>query len=136
MNDFFLRIRFDNDTILAELLLDQDDLFCAVDDKVTAWIEWAFVEQVHFVGFLVRQDTFGTPQHDRHATDGYTALCDFILSTLVCEIYKNRGGVGHIAQSALVWGNGRVRLHAILGLIASARTSDVDIGEPADQGLD
>jgi len=34
-------IRLDQDSILAQLLLNQNDLLRAVDDEITPWIEWA-----------------------------------------------------------------------------------------------
>jgi len=40
---------FHNDTVLAELLLDQNDLFLTADNKVTTRIDGAFVEQAHFL---------------------------------------------------------------------------------------
>ena len=63
-------VELDEHAILGELLLDEDDLFCAARDKIAARIEWALVHlgQLHLA--LLVQIALVALQHDRYAADG------------------------------------------------------------------
>lgn len=65
LNETLFRFRLDDDSILRQLLLDEDDLFRALDDKVPARVERALVHRRELGLVLPRQDTLVTPEHDR-----------------------------------------------------------------------
>lgn len=46
----------DDDSVLADLFLNQDYLFSSIDHKVTAGIQWTLLKPPHVVVGFFRQD--------------------------------------------------------------------------------
>ena len=60
-----LRIGLDNDTILAELLLHENDLFRSFDDEISSRIERTFGHSSELLIRLAVEMTLVASQHDR-----------------------------------------------------------------------
>ena len=130
LDNLLLWVHLDNDSVLAQLLLHEDDLFGAVDDEVTTGVQRTFIQDTHLRGRLVGQHALGAAQHDRHPADGDALLEDSLSATYVFEIDLDGSGVGGITQSALLRGDGGLNgQDGILGLIGATWGADVDVGE-------
>jgi hypothetical protein len=60
---------FDDDTVFAQLLLDEDDLLRASYNEVSSRVDGALVQQAHVRFGPAIQHTFATSQHHGHSTD-------------------------------------------------------------------
>lgn len=61
-------IGLNDDAILAQLLLNEDDLFRAFDDEVPTRVERAFAHMSQLSFGVTCKDTLVAPKHDRKAT--------------------------------------------------------------------
>ena len=97
LNDALDRIRFDDDPVLAQLFLDEDDLFRAFDDKVTAGIEGTFSHAGKLRVGMSSQDALVTTEHDGQAANVHVGSPHDILSAGVLNRDEDRRAVGDIA---------------------------------------
>src|SRR5689334_6769343 len=100
-----LFIGFDNDTVLAELFLNEDDLLRSANDEITAWIQGALVHDFHFSIIGPIKVAFVTSQHDGHAGDLDIAPDDLLSFSGVCDVNQNAGRVSRISQAAFLGGD-------------------------------
>lgn len=91
------RVRFNDDPVLAHLLLDQDDLFCALDHKVTSWIERTLSQLGHSVEILSRQNTSIASKHDGDPANPYSFAPDDFPVAHVLDIHCDGCGVGGVS---------------------------------------
>jgi hypothetical protein len=62
------RIGLHNDTILAQLLLNKDNLFRAFNDKIPTRVERAFAHMSQLSLGTTCEDTLVAPEHDGKTT--------------------------------------------------------------------
>lgn len=65
LNNAFESVGLNDNTILAELLLDNDHLFCTFHHEISTWIQGTFNHPCQLCLVLPRQYTFVAPKHDR-----------------------------------------------------------------------
>ena len=104
MNDTLDRVGLHNDTVLAELLLDEDDLLGALDDEIAAGIEGAFDHAREFCIGAPSEDTLIATEHDGEAANGGIALYN-VLAACVVDGGEDGSAVSDVAQAALVRGD-------------------------------
>lgn len=63
LNDSEPRALFHNDSVLADLLLDQDHLLSAVHNEIASWVKRTFSGFRHFVFCFVCEDTSRAFEH-------------------------------------------------------------------------
>lgn len=74
-----LSVGLKDDAVVAELLVDEDDLLDSSDHKVSTRIEWALTQSRQlFFGFVV-QHTFVATQHHRHPSDAHCCRDDLLV---------------------------------------------------------
>ena len=71
-------IHFDDNSILAELFLNQNDLFRASDNKVSSWVKRAFCHLGLLCLSLSSQIALVTPQHNGDLAD-FQTFADYEL---------------------------------------------------------
>lgn len=125
----------DNNSILAQLFLNENNLFLTTNDKVTTWIDRTLVEQAHFVVGTPSQNAFATPQHDWHAANIMTAFRLEPIGRSALEVDVNRCRVGQISQSALIRGDLRAWKMARLLVFGSIGRANSDIKKPVNGQL-
>jgi hypothetical protein len=64
LNHTLYGISLHDDAILAQLLLNKDDLFRAFDDEIPTRIEWAFAHMSELSLGPTCKDTLVAPEHD------------------------------------------------------------------------
>lgn len=102
LNQILLRIGFDDDTILGQLLLHQNHLLRPLDDKVSSRVQRALGHRRQFRLALSRQDTLVTPQHDGQSPNLDTLRNNFLLPPRVLDVDVDGGRVAEIPQPAFV----------------------------------
>ena len=118
-------VRLNNDTILAELLLHENDLLRPLHHKVAARVERTLRHACQLRLRPSRKHALVAPQHDRQAPYGLPPLHDRAPAR-VLEGDRDRRAVGNVAQTALVRGD--VLLVVRLGLVAVGE-ADLDVHE-------
>lgn len=127
------RVGLDDDPVLAELLLDEDDLFGALDDKVAAGIEGTLVHASELGVGLAGEDALAAAKHDGETADVDVWTTDDGLGAGVLDGDEDGGAVGDVAETTLVGGDGLVD-----GIeVGAVGEGDVDVGvlEP-EAGVD
>lgn len=128
LDDLLLWICLDDDTVLAQLFLDQNNLLCPIDDEVAAGIQGTLVQNSHLCRRLIGQYTLGTAKHDRHATNSHTTSENPLSPSQVLKIDKNRRSVSCISESTLLRGHVGLKVDTdILRLIRASRRANVDV---------
>lgn len=97
LDDIFLWVGFDNNSVLAQLFLYKDDLFRSVDNKVTTGIKRTFIEDAHLSRRFIRQHTFRTAEHDRNSSDGDCSSDNPLPATDILKVNENGCGVCSIS---------------------------------------
>lgn len=97
MNEALLRVRFDDDSILRELLLDENDLLRSLDDKVASGVERAFGHLRELGIALPRKNALVAPEHDRQSSNLDPLADNFLLPARVLDVDVNRRRVAEIA---------------------------------------
>ena len=98
-------IRFDDNSVLAQLLLDENDLFRAFDDKVTTGVQRTLGHTGKLCLRTPGQDALVTTQHDGQTTDVDIWPPHDVLATGILDRDEDRRTVGYVAQPTLVWGD-------------------------------
>lgn len=97
LDDALGRIRFDDDTVLAELLLDEDNLFRAFDNKVAAGVERTFRHAGELCLGTPGEDALVAAQHDGQTTDVHVGSPHDVLPASVLNRDEDRRAVGDVA---------------------------------------
>ncbi|KAI6769918.1 hypothetical protein HG530_004547 [Fusarium avenaceum] len=113
-NNVVLLVCFDNYTILAQLLLDENDLLRTTNNEVTTRIKRTFVHLLHFCVVGSSKATFGTLEHDWHAPQGHVLSYNPLLVSDVLDIDENGRGPEIAVHFA---SNGSVGAYDILDLL-------------------
>lgn len=90
-------IRFNDNPVLAQLLLDEDDLFRTLDDKVTTRIEGALGHTGELCLGTPGQDAFVTSQHDGQTTNVHVWSPHDVLSAGILNRDENRCTICYVA---------------------------------------
>lgn len=96
MDDALDGICLDDNSVLAQLFLDEDNLFCAFDDEITTWIQWTFGHACKLRLGTPRQDALVTTQHDGQTTDVHVLSPHDILSAGILNRDEDGGAVRYI----------------------------------------
>lgn len=86
LDNFLLGVGFNDNSVLAQLLLHKNHLLRSIDNEVTAGIQRAFVENAHLSRGLVRQHTLRTAEHDRHSSDGNASSDNPLATTDILKV--------------------------------------------------
>ena len=127
-DDLAVAVDVDDDAVLGELLLDEDDLLGALDDKVAARVEGALPEAREALLRLPLEGASVAAEHDRHVADLEGSLAvlalahDDLLPAGVLDVDGDGGRVGDVPEAALLR---RDLLDDVLLLVA--RLPDVDV---------
>jgi hypothetical protein len=121
------RVRLDDDSVLAHLLLHQDDLFRALDHKVSSRVKGTFTQLRHPIQILSRQDTSIAPEHNGYPADPDTFPSDDFPVTHIFDIHCDRSGVGRVTEAAFVRSD-QLIFQSGGALIRPCRHADVNVG--------
>ena len=87
----------DDDSVFADLLLDQNYLLGSSDHKVTAGIQWTFLKPPHIIFGFFREDAPGTSQHYGKPPNDYTFPPNLPYAAPVSQVDKDWCRVRRIA---------------------------------------
>jgi hypothetical protein len=123
-DDVLFRVRHDNDSVLAQLLLHQDDLFLTPDHKVPSRIHRTLSHPCELGLVLPSQVAQVAPQHDRQGSDMDTLGSFWRSLERVGNVDIDTTCIRRIGKSTL---HGRYRFVAVR-VVTSSRRSDPDVG--------
>ena len=102
LDDAFATVCLDDNAVLGQLLLHENDLFCALDDKVATGIEGALVHACEGRIVLSSQPALVAAKHDRQASDRHILTAHNFATACVLDVDVDKGAVGNVAQTAFV----------------------------------
>lgn len=79
----------DDDSVLTDLLLNQDYLLGSIDHKVAAGIQWTFLKPPHVILRFVGEDAPRASQHYGKSPNDYTFPANFPHAAPVGQVYEN-----------------------------------------------
>lgn len=102
LNESLLRVCLDDDSVLGELLLNENDLLRPLDDKVPSRVERALGHGRELGLTLPRKDALVAPEHDRQSSNLDPLADDLLLPASVFDVDVDGRRVAQIAQPTLV----------------------------------
>lgn len=97
MYDTLYRVSFDDYTILAQLLLNQNNLLRAFDHKITTRIKRTLRHSSELRFIPASEDTFVAPQHNRQSSNVDVGSAHDVFSSSVLNSDENGSAVSDIA---------------------------------------
>lgn len=97
LDDALDGIRFDDDSVLAQLLLDKDNFFRAFHDKVTAGVERTFGHARQLCLGTPSQDALVATQHDGQTTNVHVWSPHDVLAAGILNRDEDWCAVGNVA---------------------------------------
>lgn len=133
MYDLLDGVDFDDDTVLAELFLNENDLFGPFDDEITTGVKGTLCHPGQLGLVSTGEDALVAAQHDRDTADVDIWSLDDLLSAGVLDGDVDRCAVCGISETTFVGSDGFVD-----GVwVCPVRETDGDVGvfEP-EPGVD
>ena len=118
------RVGLNNDTVLAQLFLNKDDLFRAFDDEIPTRVERAFAHLSQLGFGATCKYAFVAPEHDGKTPYVHIRPSDDILPSRILNGDENGSTVRRISQTALVGCNTFVDRVCV----CAVGKSDMDVG--------
>ena len=129
--DLVLGVELYDDAVLAELLLDEDDLLHSLHDEVAARVVGALLHHGQLPCSLALQHAVARAQHDGHAADDHRVAPHQSPPLGVLHVHQDGRGVGHVTQTTLLRGDGGDgQVDHVLG----CRSADADVGVAEEEG--